>query len=57
VLSDNGTNLCYVRRGQPGWFNEPDDVGRSLAPDWRGHAKTIAKRGKDDEGGWRKPRT
>lgn len=54
-LIDTGNDKRYVRRDEQGRFKESDDVGKSLAADQRGHAKTPAKPGQGDRGD-RKPR-
>jgi hypothetical protein len=49
-LIDTGTDKRYVRRNADGTFKESDDVGRSLAQDWKRQAKTKAPRGQGDRG-------
>jgi hypothetical protein len=49
-LINTGSDKRYVRRDQSGKFKESDDVGRSLAQDRRGKAKTRTKPGQGDKG-------
>ena len=45
----------YVRRDEKGRIKESDDVGRSLAEDWKKKAKTTVQSGQGDKGD-QKPR-
>ena len=49
-LINTGTDKRYVKRNQDGTFSESVDVGRSLAADSRGKAKTTVKAGYGDQG-------
>jgi hypothetical protein len=49
-LINTGTDKRYVRRDAAGRFKESDDVGRSLAQDRKGKAKTKAPKGQGDRG-------
>lgn len=49
LIAPNG-NKRLVRRDAKGRFAESDDLGRSLAPDVRQHAKHESKPGQGDKG-------
>jgi hypothetical protein len=49
-LVDTGSDKRYVRRDDASRFKESDDVGKSLAADWRTEAKSEAKPGQGDRG-------
>ncbi|MGI8835961.1 MAG: hypothetical protein ACR2H4_04915 [Pyrinomonadaceae bacterium] len=49
-LINTGTDKRYVKRNEDGTFSESVDVGRSLAADRRGKAKTTVKAGYGDQG-------
>jgi hypothetical protein len=49
-LIDTGTDKRFVRRTASGTFKESDDVGRSLAQDWKRAARTKVKSGQGDRG-------
>ena len=49
-LINTGRDKRDVRRDSQGQFKESDDVGRSLATDRRGRAKTEVKSGQGDRG-------
>jgi hypothetical protein len=49
-LIDTSRNKSYAKRDVQGQFREMDDVGRSLATDRRGAAKTTVKAGHGDQG-------
>ena len=49
-LIDTRTDKRHVRRRAEGRFKESDDVGKSLARDWRTNAKAKVMIGQGDKG-------